>query len=70
LVSIVGVKNFELVIFNRWGEKMFETDNIYKGWNGKLGEKLSEQGMYTFKVYYKLISGEEDVVHGSFMLLR
>lgn len=69
-VYIVGVKDFELIIFNRWGEKLFETDNIYKGWNGKSGDRLLEQGMYTYKIYYKLISGEEDVVHGNFMLLR
>jgi gliding motility-associated-like protein len=29
-----GIKKFNMKIFDRWGEKLFETDNIYTGWDG------------------------------------
>jgi trimeric autotransporter adhesin len=27
-------KHIEMLIFNRWGEKMFETTDLSKGWDG------------------------------------
>jgi len=30
-----GFKNFEMVIFNRWGEKVFETNDPAEAWNGR-----------------------------------
>ena len=29
--------NFSMVVFNRWGQMLFESDDIDKGWNGKWG---------------------------------
>jgi gliding motility-associated-like protein len=28
------VKDFEMIIYDRWGMKLFETNSIDKGWNG------------------------------------
>ena len=30
-----GISNFEMVIFNRWGNKIFSTNDFVNGWNGK-----------------------------------
>ncbi len=45
------VKTYELWIFNRWGEQIFYSNNIEKGWNGKMnnnGKRLG-QDVYFWK---------------------
>jgi len=37
-------------IFNRWGEKLFETTNLDEGWDGKYKGKLQEVGSYVYVV--------------------
>ena len=66
-----GVKTFELMIFDRWGEKIFYSDNIYKGWDGKLksGNYL-ESSVYVYKVRITYIDGKEKTVFGNITLLR
>lgn len=39
-----GVKDYELWIFNRWGEQLFYSDNILVGWNGRYGNNGDELG--------------------------
>lgn len=70
LVSIAGVKNFEMRIFSRWGDKVFESDDIYKGWDGKVNGKPVESGMYVYKIYVRLINGNEKEFHGNLTILR
>ena len=38
-----GIKKYNMKIFNRWGEKLFETDDLYTGWDGTFkGEKVKQ----------------------------
>jgi gliding motility-associated-like protein len=43
----VGIETFEYFkIYNRWGQEVFSTDKVGKGWDGKL--KIRDQGTDTF----------------------
>jgi gliding motility-associated-like protein len=42
--------DFNIKIFNRWGEKIFESDNIEKHWDGRFQGKLVQQEKYTYLV--------------------
>jgi gliding motility-associated-like protein len=44
------LKDFELVIFNRWGEKIFETKDINIGWDGTYRGSPSPFGMYVWEL--------------------
>jgi gliding motility-associated-like protein len=55
----VGIKSFNLLIYNRWGELMFETDNINNGWNGTLKGKEIPVGVYVYKVRAESYEGIE-----------
>jgi len=46
----IGVQNYKLEIYNRWGEKLFESDDVNVGWDGYSKGKLVEQGVYIWKV--------------------
>ena len=45
--------NFQLEIYNQWGELIFQTLNSIKGWDGFYNGKLSPVGTYVWKVIYK-----------------
>lgn len=48
----VGLKKFKLQIFSRWGELLFESDNIENQWDGTYKGKLVPRGTYVYHVYY------------------
>jgi gliding motility-associated-like protein len=45
--------NFTMLIFNRWGEIVFETHNAEIGWDGTYGGKYVQDGTYTWKIEFK-----------------
>jgi gliding motility-associated-like protein len=44
---------FHLMIFNRWGEMIFETEKQDQGWDGFYKGSLVQQDVYVWKVKYK-----------------
>jgi gliding motility-associated-like protein len=48
-----GYIEIDLMIFDRWGEMIFETKDLEGGWNGKKRQVNSEMGVYTYKLIAK-----------------
>ena len=48
----VEISEFTMMIFDRWGELIFQTDDLDKGWDGKAnnGDKVAQQGVYVYKI--------------------
>ena len=46
------INEFNMMIFDRWGELIFQSTNIEKGWDGKAnnGKEIAEQGVYVYKI--------------------
>ena len=44
-----GVKDYELIIYDRWGVEVFYSDKIEVGWDGYYKEELCDQGVYFWK---------------------
>jgi len=65
-----GVVEFELQIFNRWGELVFESYDINLGWDGYYKGKLAPKDVYAFKAYVKLNTGGEYKKIGNVTLIR
>jgi gliding motility-associated-like protein len=42
----------KMEIYNRWGEKIYETTNLYEGWNGKIYDEFAPLGSYAYKVFF------------------
>lgn len=70
-ISDYGVKTFEVTVFDRWGSKLYATDNIYEGWDGKMANgNLYEGGVYVYKTHITYIDGKEQTLTGHITLLR
>lgn len=57
-------------IFNRWGELVFETNDINVGWNGYYKELLQNNDTYTYKAVVKTWKNEELEGVGHINLMR
>lgn len=63
--------DYNLSIFDRWGELIFESDNAAEGWDGSYQGKLVQSGVYTYRIEFKTkISDERKLIHGQITLLR
>ena len=65
-----GIIKFKLQVFNRWGELIFESNNVDIGWDGYYNGKLCQQDVYIWKAFMKLNNGEEHNNSGDVTLLR
>lgn len=41
---------YEMYIFDRWGNKIFETDDATKSWDGMFGSTPAPEGVYVWKI--------------------
>jgi gliding motility-associated-like protein len=66
-----SIQSFDCVIFNRWGKKIFEWNDVSKGWDGKMsnGDNASD-GTYFYIMSAKGIDNVEYEKHGTVTLLR
>ncbi len=67
-----GMQNFELSIWNRWGERIFVTSDPEEGWNGRKDNSgnLIPPGVYIYRVNYVDPRGQPIVLEGFATLVR
>jgi gliding motility-associated-like protein len=48
----INISKFEMWIFDRWGEMIYHTDDIQKGWDGRAkgGKNEAKQDVYIYKI--------------------
>lgn len=49
----IDFQDFELIIFNRWGEKVFESYNAEVGWDGRFMGNIVQDGTYVWIIRCK-----------------
>jgi gliding motility-associated-like protein len=64
-----GWSSIILSVFDRWGTQVFKSHDDVRGWDGKYGGKLCEQGVYVYKVEVITMGGKEFVRTGHVTLL-
>jgi len=65
-----GVMEYRLQIFNRWGEQIFESNDINIGWDGYYKGKLASQGVYVWRAVGRFANGDMFDKRGNVTLLR
>ncbi len=61
---------FHMIIFNRWGEILFESYNFDIGWDGTYGGKVCPDGTYIWVINYKDINNKKERLIGHINLLK
>lgn len=64
------VDQYHLMVFNRWGQLIFESKNIDEGWNGFFGGQMAQQEVYVWVAKGRFISGKEFNKTGHVLLVR
>jgi gliding motility-associated-like protein len=69
-VTASNFKGINVTVYNRWGEKMYETNDINKGWDGTANGQECQSGVYVYHV--EVVSFEDKVYKfdGTITLLR
>jgi gliding motility-associated-like protein len=65
-----GVVDYKLLIFTRWGELIFECNDVLIGWDGYFKGKLCNQDVYMWKATGKFSNGKKIDMKGNVTLLR
>ena len=64
-----GVEDYELMIFTKWGEMVFYSDDVNVGWDGYINGKLAPTDVYAWKASATLSNGESMQQVGNVTLL-
>ncbi len=64
------VRKYEMEVFNRWGEKVFSTNNLNEGWNGAYQGTDCEQGVYICRIYLVPMRGAIRSLNQTITLMR
>jgi gliding motility-associated-like protein len=67
---VINNKTYEMLIFNRWGEKMFETTDLSRGWDGNYLGKPAQDGVYVYKMIVTSLEDKVFQYNGTFTLIR
>jgi gliding motility-associated-like protein len=72
-----GITKYELYIYDRWGELMFQTNTFEEGWNGARQKKkdvsyplIIEDGVYTWLINCTSVFGKSHELKGHVTLIK
>ncbi|MDO6430063.1 gliding motility-associated C-terminal domain-containing protein [Flavitalea sp. BT771] len=63
-------RSFNMIVFNRYGGKVFETSDIRAGWNGTSGSNQAPAGGYVYTVVLTTSTGNVIKRQGTLILVR
>jgi gliding motility-associated-like protein len=67
---MIGVTQFEMLVYNRWGELLFRSDDANRGWDGYYNGNLCVQDVYMYKITALYDNGQRIVRTGDINLIR
>lgn len=69
-IGLAFAINYKFIVFNRWGEIVFETDNPQLGWDGTFNSELVQQDLYFYRLEFVGVDELRHEEKGSIMILR
>ncbi len=65
-----SLTSFRMELYNRWGQKVFESTDAERGWSGTVNGMQEPNGTYIWNVVYQLAGGNRTKESGLFVLIR
>lgn len=69
-ISYGILQNFHIAVYNRYGQMVFTSNDIRKGWDGKMNGKQQNTGTYVWLVSYQFATAPEKKQKGSVVMVR
>jgi gliding motility-associated-like protein len=69
-ILLGNVKAYQFWIFNRWGQIVFQTTDLSKGWNGTFGGLPQDNRVFVWMCRYQLESEPLKMANGTFIIIR
>ena len=66
----VAIETVELRVFDRWGELVFQTNDVSQGWDGNYHNSISSTDVYVYVATIKMVSGKKYLLKGDVTLIR
>lgn len=54
--------DFNMTVYDRWGETVFESNNHEAGWDGTYHGKIVQEGVYSWRIEFKTSKNDERMV--------
>ncbi|MGH2553356.1 MAG: PKD domain-containing protein, partial [Chitinophagaceae bacterium] len=70
LVRGFGIGKMQFIIWNRWGQKVFETNNRFQGWDGKVRGVVQPMDVYAYTLNVEYTDGTKTTKKGDITLIR
>ncbi len=70
MVRGFGITKLKFVIWNRWGQKLFETSDQNIGWDGRFKGVLQPMDVYVFTLEAEFFDGTKTTKTGDITLIR
>lgn len=70
VVSLVDPNDYQFTIIDRWGQIIYQTNNVTDGWDGTIASQKAPIGTYMYVLQVKDGNGQEVVKRGHVSLLR
>jgi gliding motility-associated-like protein len=51
--NLSSLQDYTLLIFNRWGQEIFTSSSVDKGWDGIYNQQLCKQDVYVYKCFFR-----------------
>ncbi|WP_176955844.1 PKD domain-containing protein [Catalinimonas alkaloidigena] len=68
--KVVGAREIYMQVYNRWGELIFESNELGYGWDGYYKGVLSKQDVYVYRIEVKFADGRRETFVGDVTLVR
>lgn len=64
------VKSFSIIIYNSWGQKIFESNDITTGWDGSFARYTECTDVFVYKAYVEYLNGNIEQRKGNVSVMR
>ena len=70
MVRGFGISKMHFIIWNRWGQKVFETENRNDGWDGRVKGVVQPMDVYAYTLEVEFFDGTKTTRKGDITLIR
>ncbi|MBK9570904.1 MAG: PKD domain-containing protein [Chitinophagaceae bacterium] len=70
MVQGFGISKMQFIIWNRWGQKVFETNSRFQGWDGRVKGVVQPMDVYVYTLSIEFFDGTKTTKKGDITLIR